>query len=138
MLLTDPHRDQAHDLDPSGLSIPGDPGTHSPLPAALRERPRRAVQGAPWGDLRPDPMLGGLLVPPPIQSLDLLPNEAHIQSRKTPVGSETTCSSSNFKPAPLLAMVCFVAVVLKFCYLVKSAVTRLHGCETPYSVPSKH
>lgn len=66
------------------------------------------------------------------------PNEAHIQSRKTQAGSKTTCSLNNFKPAPLLAMACFVVVVLKFCYLVNSAVTLLHGCETPYSVPSKH
>ena len=47
-------------------SLPGDPGTHSPLPATLRERPRRAIRGAPWGDPRLDPVLGGLSVPPPI------------------------------------------------------------------------
>lgn len=53
LLLTDPHRDQAQTLTTAvSLSHWGDPGTHSPLPATLRDRPQRAVWGAPWGDPR--------------------------------------------------------------------------------------
>lgn len=53
LLLTDPHRDQAQTLTTEvSLSHRGGPGTHSPLPATLRDRPWRAVWGAPWGDPR--------------------------------------------------------------------------------------
>ena len=133
-----PPQGPSPDLDHGGLSVP--PGwSRHPLPTAShleRETPKSCLGsslGRPQGQIQ---CWEGCRYQLP--SLDLLPNKAHIQSRKTQAGSKTTCSSNSFKPAPLLAMVCFLVVVLKFCYLVNSAVTLLHGCETPYSVPSKH
>lgn len=142
--LTDPLRDQGHDLDCSGLSIPGSTSKHLLFTVGHLGRepwahpaPREPHVETLWSG----PALGRQLHqrPPQIKSLDLLPNEANIWSRETKTGSKMTHSSNKGKPASHFQPSALRSVLLFFriCHLVNSTISRPRGCEKHYSVPSK-